>query len=84
MKLRFNKIRGTTIGTSDGTIIGLIDDITFDSETGKMADVLTIPKDAKFQSLKKDQNGRYIIPFSYLTAGKDYIVMDTSRIRNSK
>ncbi|MCL4350758.1 MAG: PRC-barrel domain-containing protein [Candidatus Thermoplasmatota archaeon] len=84
MKLRFNRIRGTTIGTSDGTIIGLIDDIVFDSETGRMSEVLTIPKDSRFPFLKKDQEGRYIIPFSYLKAGKDYIVMDTSKIRNLK
>ncbi len=75
------KVVGTQIGTSDGTIVGTIDDFVFDERTGRISSILAIPRDTRFPALKKDENGRYIIPFDLIVTGKDYLVLDVTRLK---
>lgn len=81
MKIRLRKVVGTQIGTSDGTIVGTIDDFIFDQRTGKIQSILAVPRDPRLVSLKKDENGRYIIPFDLIVAGKDYLVLDVTKLK---
>jgi sporulation protein YlmC with PRC-barrel domain len=78
---RLRKISGKSIATSDGRIVGKIVDFIADSGTGSISEILAIPAPGKIEHLKKDAEGRYIIPYSIVKPGEDFLVVDAEKLR---
>ena len=59
---------------SDGTVIGELDNILVDFKTGTLISLLVKPN-KKIEDFEM-QDGLYVIPFEYVRAISDYIVVD--------
>ncbi len=68
-----------TVVLSDGTVVGKLHNITVDFKTGSLVSLIVKPMN-DVPSFKKE-DGFYIIPFEYVRALKDYIVVDDRKIR---
>ena len=64
---------------SDGTVVGVVYNVTADLRTGVLLNLLVKPQN-EISELKKD-DGLYVIPFESVRAIKDYIVIDRKLIK---
>jgi sporulation protein YlmC with PRC-barrel domain len=64
---------------SDGTVVGVVYNVTADLRTGVLLNLLVKPQN-EISELKKD-DGLYVIPFESVRAIKDYIVVDRKLIK---
>ena len=63
----------------DGAVLGELENIIFDVQTGKLIDLIVKP-DSQLNRHKYREDGKFVlIPYSSLVAVKDYIVIDESR-----
>lgn len=77
MKKFATELRGKTVMTNDGQILGMIENFIVDTRTGKLHDVLVIPaEEIETRLFKTDPQGRIILPFTGMKAIKDVVVMD--------
>ncbi|MEE8183117.1 MAG: PRC-barrel domain-containing protein [Thermoplasmata archaeon] len=77
MKRFATELRGKTVMTNDGQILGMIENFIIDTKTGKLHDVLVIPaEEVETRLFKTDPQGRIILPFTGMKAIKDVVVMD--------
>ncbi len=77
MKRFATELRGKTVMTNDGQILGMIENFIVDTKTGKLHDVLVIPaEEVETRLFKTDPQGRIILPFTGMKAIKDVVVMD--------
>ncbi len=77
MKRFATELRGKTVMTNDGQILGMIENFIIDTRTGKLHDVLVIPaEEVETRLFKTDPQGRIILPFTSMKAIKDVVVMD--------
>lgn len=77
MKKFATELRGKTVMTNDGQILGMIENFILDTRTGKLQDVLVIPaEEIETRLFKTDPQGRIILPFTGMKAIKDVVVMD--------
>ncbi|TET90544.1 MAG: PRC-barrel domain protein [Methanomassiliicoccales archaeon] len=77
MKKFATELRGKTVMTNDGQILGMIENFIIDTKTGKLLDVLVIPaEEIEPRLFKVDAQGRIILPFTGLKAIKDVVVMN--------
>jgi sporulation protein YlmC with PRC-barrel domain len=77
MKRFATELRGKTVMTNDGQILGMIENFIIDTRTGKLHDVLVIPaEEIETRLFKTDPQGRIILPFTGMKAIKDVVVMD--------
>ncbi len=75
MKLFATELRGKTVMTEDGQILGVLSDFIMDTKTGKIASVLVSPAESVESRLfKTDAEGRLILSFKTMKAVKDVIV----------
>ena len=75
MKLFATELRGKTVMTEDGQILGVLSDFIMDTKTGKIASVLVSPSDnVEPRLFKTDAEGRLILSFKTMKAVKDVIV----------
>ncbi|EQB69540.1 PRC-barrel domain-containing protein [Cuniculiplasma divulgatum] len=81
---RLKKVSGKSIATSDGRIVGRIVDFITDEGTGSIMEILAVPAPGKIENLKKDMEGRYIIPYSIVRPGQDFLVVDAEKLRRLK
>ncbi|MHB8371521.1 MAG: PRC-barrel domain-containing protein [Thermoplasmataceae archaeon] len=65
--------------TSEGTMIGRLDDIVINGETGDIQELLINPTE-KITHFKKDVKGRYVVPYAYVKTGKDVFVIELQRV----
>ncbi len=78
-KMFSGSIAGKEIVNIEGMVLGELADVTFDVETGKLADMLVKP-DKELNRIKYREDGRFVlIPFASVVAIKDYIVIDDNR-----
>jgi sporulation protein YlmC with PRC-barrel domain len=78
-KVFSGSIAGKEIVNIDGMVLGELDDVIFEAQTGKMVD-LKVKPDKELNRMKYREDGRFVlIPFSSVVAIKDYIVIDESR-----
>ena len=68
------------IVSTEGTMIGRLDDIVLNDESGDISMFLITPAGEKIPHFKKDEKGRYMIPYVYVKTGKDVFVVDLLRI----
>lgn len=78
-KVFSGSIAGKEIVNIDGTVLGRLDDLTFDVQTGKLEDMRVRPN-RELNRIQYREDGRFVlIPFASVVAIKDYIVIDESR-----
>ena len=68
-----------TVVLTDGTVVGSLHNITVDFRTGAIVNLIVKPQN-EIPEFRKEE-GMYIIPFEYVRALKDYIVVDRRKVR---
>jgi sporulation protein YlmC with PRC-barrel domain len=77
MKKFATELRGKTVMTNDGQILGMIENFIVDTKTGRLVDVLVIPaEEIEPRLFKTDTQGRIILPFTGMRSIKDVVVMN--------
>ncbi len=75
MKLFATELRGKTVMTEDGQILGVLSDFIMDTKSGKIASILVSPSDnVEARLFKTDAEGRLILSFKTMKAVRDVIV----------
>jgi sporulation protein YlmC with PRC-barrel domain len=78
-KVFSGSIAGKEIVNIDGMVLGELEDVILEVQTGKLVDLLVKP-DKELNRMKYREDGRFVlIPFASVVAIKDYIVIDESR-----
>ncbi len=79
MKKFATELRGKTVMTNDGQILGMIENFILDTRSGRVQDVLVIPaEEIEPRLFKTDAQGRIILPFQGMKAIKDVVVMNVA------
>ena len=79
MKKFATELKGKTVMTSDGQILGMIENFIVDTRSGKVENVLVVPaEEIEARLFKTDPQGRLILPFQGMKAIKDVVVMNIS------
>ncbi len=77
MKKFVSELRGKTVMTQDGQILGMIENLMVNTKSGKIQDVLVIPaEEIETKLYKTDAQGRIILPFTGMKSVKDVVVMN--------
>ncbi len=80
MRKFLTELRGKTVMTNDGQILGLIDNFVIDTQNGAIAHVLIQPNDDVEQRLfQTDASNRLVLPFKSMRAVKDVVVMEIGK-----
>ncbi len=75
MKMFATELRGKTVMTEDGQILGVLADFIVDTRSGKIESLLVQPAEAVEPRLfKVDPEGRLILAFRSMKAVRDVIV----------
>jgi sporulation protein YlmC with PRC-barrel domain len=78
-KVFSGSIVGKEIVNIDGAVLGELENVIFEVQTGKLEDLVVKP-DSGLNRMKYREDGKFVlIPFSSVVAVKDYIVVDESR-----
>ncbi len=78
-KVFAGSIAGMEIVNIDGTVLGELENMVFDLQTGALVDLVVKP-DSELSRDRYREDGKYVlIPFNSVCAVKDYIVVDESR-----
>ena len=76
VKKFISELKGKTVMTNDGQILGVIENFIMETSTGDLEHVLVIPaEEIDARMYKTDPQGRLILPFSEMKAVKDVVVM---------
>ncbi len=79
MKKFVTELRGKTVMTNEGQILGMIENFVFDTVTGELQHVLIIPaEEIETRLYRTDAQGRLILPFHEMKAVRDVVVMDVA------
>ena len=77
MKRFATELRGKTVMTNDGQILGMIENFVVDTVSGEVEHVLVIPaEEIEPRLFQTDAQGRIILPFNSMKAVRDVVVMD--------
>ncbi len=75
MKLFATELKGKTVMTEDGQILGILTDFIMDTRTGKISTLLVTPaENVEPRLFKVDPEGRLLLGFKTMRAVKDVIV----------
>lgn len=75
MKVFATELRGKTVMTEDGQILGVLADFIMDTRTGKIETLLVTPAaSVETRLFKTDPQGRLLLGFKAMRAVKDVIV----------
>jgi len=78
-KVYAGDLAGKEVVTIEGMVMGEVDNMIFDVNTGILVD-LVIKPDAELNRQKYREEGKFIlVPFSSICAVRNYIVVDDSR-----
>lgn len=79
MRKFITELKGKTVMTNDGQILGMIDNFLINILSGDIQNVLVIPAaDVETRLYKTDSQGRLALPFSEMRAVRDVVVMSVS------
>ena len=79
MKKFATELRGKTVMTNDGQILGMIENFVVETKTGEVQHVLVVPaEEVEPRLFQTDAQGRIILPFNNMKAVRDVVVMDIS------
>ena len=75
----FSELKGKTVMTKEGDLLGVLDDFIADTKTGHMDSMLIVPSDRVEPRLyKTDARGRILLPFKTMRAVRDVVVVETT------
>ena len=78
-KVFSGSIVGKEIVNIDGAVLGELENVIFEVQTGKLVDLVVKP-DSGLNRTKYREDGKFVLlPFSSVVAVKDYIVVDENR-----
>lgn len=78
MKILASDIRGKTVMSDEGIMLGRLRNIVTDERTGDLTQVLIEPaEDVDSRLFKRDQRGYLVFPFENVRAIKDVLVVST-------
>ena len=77
MRKFITELKGKTVMTNDGQILGMIENFLIDTKSGELKNVLVIPaEEVEPRLFKTDSDGRLVLPFSEMRAVRDVVVMN--------
>ncbi len=77
MRKFITELKGKTVMTNDGQILGMIENFLIDTKSGDLQNVLVIPaEEIESRLFKTDSDGRLVLPFSEMRAVRDVVVMN--------
>ena len=77
MKRFATELKGKTVMTDDGDILGILEDLIMDTRTGRIESILVSPAETvETRLFKTDPQGRLILAFRTMRAVKDVIVTE--------
>lgn len=77
MKLFATEMKGKTVMTKDGQILGILDDFMMNTGTGRLETMLIAPaENVETRLFKLDAQGRIMLGFKSMRAVKDVIVVE--------
>jgi len=79
MKMFARSLARKMVLLSDGTVVGILHNITVDMKSGSLLNLIVKPQN-EIEGLEKD-DGYYIIPFGSVRSISDYIVVDKKRLK---
>ena len=80
MRKFITELKGKTVMTNDGQILGMIDNFVLENTTGNINHVLVVPaEEIDARLFRSDAQGRIILPFSEMRDVRDVVVMNVSR-----
>ncbi len=75
MKVFATELKGKTVMTEDGQILGVLSDFIMETKTGRIQSMLVAPAETVEKRLfKTDPEGRLILSFRSMKAVRDVIV----------
>lgn len=75
MKVFATELKGKTVMTEDGQILGILTDFLVDTKTGRIRSMLVSPAESvETRLFKTDPEGRLILNFRTMKAVRDVIV----------
>jgi sporulation protein YlmC with PRC-barrel domain len=76
-RLFATELVGKTATGKKGEILGIVDDMIFNSADGRIKDVLIVPtEELPMGAYNVDTSGRVVLPFSSLRSVKDVVVLE--------
>ena len=84
MKKFASDIIKKSVVTTEGEIVGTVNNLVIDTDTGEIRTVLISPKgDLDVTIFPKDPEGRYMVPLTSIKSFKDVFVIDLTSKRKS-
>jgi sporulation protein YlmC with PRC-barrel domain len=78
-KVYARSLAGKEIVTVEGTVLGEVENLVMDLETGALLDLVVKP-DSELYRRRYREDGKFVlIPFASVCAVKDYIVVDEGK-----
>ena len=76
MKMFVTELLQKTIMSTDGVILGQIDNFVVDTKNGDVPHVLVIPtEEIEPRKFRTDSRGRLVLPFDKVRSAKDVVVI---------
>ncbi len=80
MKMFITELQGRTAMSSDGIILGVIDNMVIDIDNGNVMHLLINPaKDLDIRGYETDAKGRLVLPFKSMKSVKDVVVLELKK-----
>lgn len=80
MKVLATELKGKTVMSDDGLLVGRMRNITMNQATGELTNVLVEPSgDVDPRLFKRDDGGYLIFPFDAVRAVRDVIIINTAQ-----
>jgi len=77
MRMFVTELRGKTVMTNDGQILGKIDNFVIDTDTGNIKHVLATPaEEIETELFETDAEERLVLPYEGMKAVRDVVVME--------
>ena len=81
MKVLFASLKGKTVMTREGDVLGVLDDFIANTASGHLDSMLIVPDDRVEPRLfRTDAKGRILLPFKTMRAVRDVVVVETSAV----
>jgi len=80
MKAFITELRGKTVMTKDGQILGILDNFMMNTRSGKLESMLIAPaENLETRLFKIDATGHVMLEFKTMRAVKDVVVVEYER-----
>lgn len=77
MRAFFTELKGKTVMTRAGALLGVLDDFIVETKTGELQSMLIVPGERVEPRLfKTDAKGRLLLPIKSMSAVRDVVVVE--------